>query len=127
MAIFEGTLEEFERLLGPRVRNRLQSKTKPFKKMQKHLCGRCGQKRELEAVHSLGSKRIEIASRMLRHRADHRGIVRIDDIKATIEEMVAENMKCIIGYWCHSCHASQDPQVGRYGIHLPPSHVEVEA
>jgi hypothetical protein len=35
------------------------------------------------------------------------------------EDIVSENIRHIQGFWCHDCHAKEDPKVGKYGSKMP--------
>ena len=121
MPVFEGTVKEFIRYFGPRIRNVIQSRTRMGKRAIRHVCQKCGKQRELESIHAAGHERIAITERILSKHSDKNGVVRID-LEEIEEELVLENLKSIVGYMCHECHADCDPKVGRYAIVILPSH-----
>jgi hypothetical protein len=38
------------------------------------------------------------------------------------QELVDENLRHIVGYYCHECHANVDAKVGKYSVPIPTTH-----
>ena len=118
MSTFNGTIDEYVRMIGPRLRNIIQAKTKPRKRDLDHVCEKCGERRELESIHDVGRERVEIIREFMAKHADANGEVTIN-LEFAEEQLVRENIASIVGFWCHECHAKVDPKVGRYGKSMP--------
>ena len=70
MASFTGTIEDFDCFIMPRIRNRVQTVSRPLKARANGRCEHCGEKRALEAAHVHGRGRKAIVREVLeKHRA----------------------------------------------------------
>ncbi|MEM0473396.1 MAG: hypothetical protein QXF88_01590 [Candidatus Aenigmatarchaeota archaeon] len=54
------SISEFNKYIGPRIRNRIQSLTKKRKKELDYICQLCKKKKEIEAAHKIGKSRKDI-------------------------------------------------------------------
>src|SRR2546427_12661246 len=68
VATFQGTIAEFHKFIGPKVRNDIQILTKARKRELGFVCEECGRKRELEAAH-FGRSRLGLIQDVLGHYA----------------------------------------------------------
>ena len=59
------SIKEFNRFLGPRIRNVIQSMTKKRKRGLGYICQTCKKKKELEAAHVKGDDRKRIIEKVL--------------------------------------------------------------
>jgi len=65
LAEFIGTLKEFHKFTGPRIRNSIQTLTKKRKKELNNICQFCKEEKELEAAHVTGNGRKMIIEKIL--------------------------------------------------------------
>ncbi|MFZ2072412.1 MAG: hypothetical protein WA101_00635 [Minisyncoccia bacterium] len=105
------TTEEYNKFIGPRIRNVIQVMTKKRKKELDHKCQKCGNKRELEAAHIIGSERKTIIEKVLKkYRNNPKNELVINNLKKVEEEIILKH-KPIDKYFkflCSSCHKKYD-------------------
>ena len=110
MVKFIGTIEEYHKFIGPRIRNVIQAMTKRRKKQLNHICQYCKQTKELEAAHIKGKTRKNIIGSILnKYIADKESLIQID--LKEIEDRVIEAHKPIDKYFlflCAKCHIEYD-------------------
>lgn len=108
MAIFRGTLDEFHRFLGPRIRNAIQAKTKK-RKRELRACQDCGEERELEAAHVRGNERKDVILRVLGV-STSTAVVDIQDIASTEAAILRahEPIEAAFRFLCRGCHVKYD-------------------
>ena len=110
-SIFVGTQDEFNKFLGPFVRNLIQNKTRVYKKSLNHTCqGCCKTARELQAAHVRGTDRITMINAILdRHIDKKTGKVscNIGDVMTMIMDShhpITDSFK----FLCEPCHKLYD-------------------
>jgi len=111
MAIFEGTIQEFHHLIGPRIRNAINNFTRSHRKRLNGICENCGLEKELHSAHVHGNGRRSIIENVLSD-FDNNGVIKCDiDIA---EKRILEAHQPIEKYFkflCHSCHVEYDSQI----------------
>lgn len=110
MAIFEGTIQEFHDVIGPRIRNAINNFTRNYRQKLNGICENCGQKTELHSAHVHGRKRRTIIEKVL-EKYSNNGIISCDIKEAENQILkehlpVEENFK----FLCHKCHVAYDSQ-----------------
>lgn len=109
MAVFEGSEPEFNRYVGPRVRNVVQLMTKSAKRAAGGACAHCGRTGvELEAAHVHGRERTTIIHELLeRYRVGETYRV---DLEAFERELRSshEPMEETFLFLCSDCHRAYD-------------------
>lgn len=109
MAKFNGTLREFKRVIGPRLRNLVQTWTRTHKESV-GACENCGSGEQLESAHVKGSDRNQIIERILTS-GDSNEILTVD--LTEFEEKFRgehEPLEKAILVLCHSCHGKYDAE-----------------
>ena len=108
MAIFEGTIQEFHHLIGPRIRNAINNFTRNHRKNLNGICEGCGLEKELHSAHIHGSGRRTIIEDVLSN-FDNNGTIRcdIDLAEQKILEAHLPIEKCF-KFLCHVCHVEYD-------------------
>lgn len=110
MASFYGTIEEFDRFLMPRIRNRVQSLTRPLKERANGVCEHCGKENgALEAAHVHGRDRKAIVREALEKYRVGDGY-HIGDLDAFEREVVEahEPVGETFLFLCRKCHRAYD-------------------
>jgi hypothetical protein len=111
MAIFEGTIQEFHHLIGPRIRNAINNFTRSYRKRLNGICENCGLKKELHSAHVHGNGRRSIIEYVLSDYVNN-GVIKCDiDV---VEKLILEAHQPIEKYFkflCHSCHLEYDSKV----------------
>ena len=109
MAVFEGSEHEFNRYIGPRVRNVVQLMTKSAKRAAGSACAHCGRTDvELEAAHVHGRERTTIIHELLeRYRVAE--MYRVD-LESFEHELRAahEPIEDTFLFLCSDCHRAYD-------------------
>lgn len=123
MAVFEGSEPEFNRYVGPRVRNVVQLMTKSAKRAADGACAHCGRTGvELEAAHVHGRERTTIIHELLeRYRVGEAYRV---DLEAFERELKAahEPIGETFLFLCPECHRAYDRDGGaRSALRRPTS------
>ncbi len=108
MAFFEGRIQEFHHFIGPRIRNKINTKTKKIRDSKNGICEDCGNKKELESAHIHGKDRRAIIEDVLSgHIID--GLVKVELLE--IENEIIERHHPIdktFKFLCKSCHTKYD-------------------
>jgi hypothetical protein len=109
MTKFIGTIKEYHKFIGPRIRNVVQSITKKAKKDAGNICEICNKELELEAAHIHGKERKQIIEAVLNPFLDNLGIVEInlEEIEKEIKGKhypLNETFK----FLCKNCHNEYD-------------------
>jgi len=107
------TIKEYNKFVGPRIRNAIQTLTKQRKNELNHICQMCNQKKELEAAHIRGNDRKQIIKKILSKYIidEKKEIVKID--LENIENEIMAAHKPIDKYFkflCSRCHAKYDAE-----------------
>lgn len=109
MASFTGTIEEFDCFIMPRIRNRVQTASRPLKARANGRCEHCGEERTLEAAHVHGRGRKAIVREVLeKHRAGD--AYNIADLREFEEEVMRAHEpmgECFL-FLCSDCHRAYD-------------------
>lgn len=107
MAIFVGTVDEFKRHIGPRLRNLVNMITKKYK-ADIGKCEHCGNTNLLEAAHVEGKERNEIIERLLAgHSQDNRVTVDLKDFEERFKHEHDPISNAIL-ILCRECHSQYD-------------------
>lgn len=109
MASFVGSKEEFNRYIGPRLRNLVQQITRK-RKMEIGRCEHCGHTESLEAAHIHGRNRSAIIDRILNQYTNN-SVVTID--LADFEKHFRNEHHIIdetILILCRTCHTKYDAE-----------------
>ena len=109
MAEFKGTIKEFHKFIGPRIRNQIQSLTKKAKRELKNICQHCNKTKELEAAHMENLGRKLIIEKVLKSYIK-KNIVVINDLEK-VEKIIKNNHIPITKYFkflCKKCHTFYD-------------------
>lgn len=108
---FTGTLEEFNRYLGPYCRNRVQAHTRRYR-TQVGKCEHCGSTSNLEAAHVRGCERtVLIAQALAPYNKDSVISVNLAEFDARFLAL-HEPISAVIKILCRACHQAYDqPQV----------------
>jgi transcription elongation factor Elf1 len=110
MAIFTGTSEEFDRYIGPRLKNVVNAITKKHKAAA-GACEHCGAGGVLEAAHVAGRERTEIIDLLLRAESpSHEVEVDLNQFEAEFKFEHQPIEKAIL-VLCRSCHQKYDSRV----------------
>jgi len=104
MATFIGTLAEFNKFVGPKIRNLVQRKTKKYKGSQLN-CSGCGELKELQAAHAFET-RLEVIAKVLKQYSNG-GEIRCD-LKKAEDAIWAEHGNDSFVYLCEPCHKKFD-------------------
>lgn len=109
MSKFKGTIKDYHKFIGPRIRNVVQSITKKAKKDAGNICEMCNKELELEAAHIHGKERKQIIEAVLNPFLNDSGIIEInlEEIEKEIKERhypLNETFK----FLCKSCHKEYD-------------------
>lgn len=121
MATFVGTESEFNRYVGPRVRNVVNAMTKAAKK-EAGFCALCGRSvPELEAAHVHGRERTTIIHELLeRYRAGDTYRVDLDSFERELKaahEPIGETFL----FLCPECHRAYDRDGRARSASKPPT------
>lgn len=107
MAKFTGTLKEFKRYVGPRLRNLVQTWTREHKGSV-GACEICGSGEYLESAHVKGSNRNQIIEKLLPSGGfNETHTVDLAEFEAKFREEHEPLEKAIL-VLCHSCHGQYD-------------------
>lgn len=111
MAKFYGTIDEYHKLVGPRIRNVIQARTKKRKKELGSICQHCHKRKELEAAHVRGKSRKSIIGGILEKYLvnKEKRLVEIDLVE--VEKEILEAHQPIDRYFkflCSKCHSKYD-------------------
>ncbi|WP_270403478.1 hypothetical protein [Candidatus Collinsella stercoripullorum] len=109
MAIFIGTEQEFNKFIGPRVRNRINALARAAKHDRGLVCEHCGRKvDELEAAHIHGRDRKTIVHEILESYLD--GETYRVDLDAFERQLDAAHSPIgnVVLFLCPECHRTYD-------------------
>jgi len=112
MAKFIGTLKEFHRYIGPRLRNLVQLKTKSYKQ-QIGKCEHCGDKQvELDAAHKHGFNRKDIINQVYSELSIRQQDESTIDIECFENKFIEHHipMSTAVLILCKNCHFKYDNQ-----------------
>lgn len=110
MAKFEGTLQDFNILVGPKIRNDVATITKKIKSELKNICQKCNTHSELDAAHIHGRERKHIIKIILENYQLDDDLYSVPDLRKVIEEIKQEHIpveKNFI-FLCKKCHREYD-------------------
>ena len=109
MAVFEGTEPEFNRYIGPRVRNVVQLMTKSAKRAAGGACSHCGRTGvELEAAHVHGRERTTIIHELLEpYRVGEMYRVDLESFERKLR-VAHEPIEKTFLFLCSDCHRAYD-------------------
>lgn len=110
MSSFYGTIEDVDRYLMPRIRNRVQTLARPYKNLERGVCQHCGKENgTLEAAHVHGRDRKTIVREVLEKYRSGNGY-HIVDLDAFEDEIVAahEPIGETFLFLCRDCHREYD-------------------
>ncbi len=110
MAQLSCTLDEFYSIIGPRIRNDVQSVTKKKKSEFGLVCQHCNNKvNELEAAHKHGSSRKEIIKSVLNDYKSDEEKYLIPDVQEILDKLkVYHKSNDIVFFLCKECHRKYD-------------------
>lgn len=115
MSSFHGTIEDVDRFLMPRIRNRVQTLARPYKDRERGVCQCCGKENgTLEAAHVHGRDRKAIVREVLeKYRVGSE--YGIDDLDAFEREVVEahEPVSETFLFLCRDCHREYDSSAPR--------------
>lgn len=116
MASFTGTIEDFDCFIMPRIRNRVQTVSRPLKARANGRCEHCGEKRTLEAAHVHGRGRKAIVREVLeKHRAgDEYDIADLHEFEEEVMRAHEPMGECFL-FLCSNCHRAYDSAELRKG------------
>jgi hypothetical protein len=107
MAVFVGTIEEFNRYIGPRVRNIVNVVTKDYRK-DIGKCENCSSTENLESAHITGSERPAIIADILKDHIHNSQIdINLEQFESALKEKHYPPDKCI-KVLCRKCHTDHD-------------------
>ena len=107
MAEFIGTKKEFNRFLGPHLRNVIQNLTRKHKK-EIGKCEHCGTDKKLESAHINGKEKIQIINSIIKK------YYSVNNYKVNLIEFESkfkkehENLSEVILILCSECHSIYD-------------------
>jgi hypothetical protein len=110
MAKFEGKLQDFHVLVGPKIRNDVATITKKKKSELNSICQKCNTYAELDAAHIHGRSRKDIIRIVLDNYKSNNDQYLVPNLYKVIEEIKAEHMpveKNFI-FLCKKCHTEYD-------------------
>jgi len=109
MATFHGTIVEFQKYIGPLIRNNVQSLTKARKRKLGSKCEECGEKRELEAAHIGTSRPALIQNALKSYEIGPDGKITVDLEEARRKILEAHKpIEKHIRLLCRECHEKLD-------------------
>lgn len=106
MAEFVGTIEEFNRYIGPRIRNVVNIIAKRERMSRDGICEHCGAKAELQSAHIKGHERTLIIREVLSSYKDRQKI----DVEEVEAEIINRHypIKEKFLFICQACHQKYD-------------------
>lgn len=108
MAMFNGTIEEFEKYIGPRIRNRINTIAKDERNKRNGICDICKNVAELQSAHIHGKERKKIINEVLsKYQTDMTVLIDIGSIE---EEIISKHYPIseTFKFLCHTCHRKYD-------------------
>jgi hypothetical protein len=110
MAQLSCTLDEFYSIIGPRIRNDVQSVTKQEKSKLGLVCQHCKNKvKELDAAHKHGSSRKDIIKSALDAYKIDDGTYIIPDLQKILDDLkYRHKSNDIFFFLCKECHIKYD-------------------
>jgi len=110
MAKFEGRLQDFHILVGPKIRNDVQTITKKKKSELNSICQKCNEHAELDAAHIHGRSRKDIISIVLENYKSDDDTYSVSDLHKVLEEIKAEHIPVEKNFLflCKKCHKEYD-------------------
>ena len=106
MAKFVGTIEEFNRYIGPRIRNVVNIIAKKERMSRNGICEHCGKKSELQSAHIRGHERTLIIREVLSSYKAGRKI----DVEEVEREIINRHypIRDKFKFICEACHQKYD-------------------
>ncbi len=110
MAKFEGGLQDFHVLVGPKIRNDVATITKKKKPELNSICQKCNAHAELDAAHIHGRTRKDIIKIVLENYKSDDGQYLVPNLHKVIEEIKAEHIPVEKNFYflCKKCHREYD-------------------
>jgi len=106
-ALFFGTKKDFNKYIGPRLRNLVQQLTKKHKNEVKY-CEHCNTSKNLESAHVHGQERTTITKEILKESLLHGAYeINLIEFERQFKERHA-NLKDVIKVLCKACHSKYD-------------------
>ena len=108
MARFIGTIKEYEKFIGPRIRNKVNTLTISERKDRQGICEFCKEKSELESAHKYGKGRKVLISETLK-KYDKGSYYDVDLEKCETELMELHRpINEVFYFLCRECHKEYD-------------------
>ena len=110
MAKFEGSLDDFHILVGPKIRNDVATITKKTKNELNSICQHCSEKRELDAAHIHGRSRKDIIKIVLEPYKIDDDTYSVPNLHKIITEIKVEHLPVRDNFYflCKECHKKYD-------------------
>jgi hypothetical protein len=113
MAKFIGTLKEYEKYIGPRIRNTVNNITIKERQKRQGICEFCGKKAELQSAHKEGKERKSIILEALK-KYSNASFLNIDIEKCEKEIIeLHEPINNTFYFLCAECHRKYDNNEGK--------------
>jgi hypothetical protein len=118
MAKFEGTNQEFHRVIGPRIKNQVNGLTRNHRKVRNGKCEHCPDRgpdhAELHSAHVRGRERPTIINQVLREYTNERGMISglLEEIEFKILQAHLPIEDTFI-FLCQKCHWAYDSGNGK--------------
>jgi hypothetical protein len=108
MARFIGTIEDYEKYIGPRIRNIVNTFAKSERDSRNGKCEFCGQNTELESAHKHGKERNQLIKEALK-KYDNGSYFDIDVEKCEQDILELHTpINAVFYFLCRKCHRSYD-------------------
>jgi hypothetical protein len=110
MAKFEGNLQDFHILVGPKIRNDVATITKKKKSELNSICQKCNAHAELDAAHIHGRSRKDIIKIILENYKSDDDQYSVPNLHKVIEEIKTEHIPVENNFYflCKQCHREYD-------------------
>jgi len=109
MAKFQGTIQEFHRFIGPRIRNAVNSMTRRARTERNGICEQCGKNASLDSAHVHGRGRIEIISDVLSAYSEGNTVIIEDLLEVEVKILEAHRpIEQTFKFLCRLCHREYD-------------------
>ena len=108
MARFIGTIEEYEKFIGPRIRNKVNTLTIKERKKREGICEFCKKNTELQSAHKRGKERKTLIFEVLK-KYDKGIYFDVDLIKCENEIVnLHKPVEQVFFFLCPDCHRKYD-------------------
>lgn len=109
MAKFQGTVQEFHRFIGPRIRNAINSLTRVHRKEKQGICEFCNKQTELQSAHVQDRDRRSLIEIVLSNHNIENGEIFCDIHQIEKEILKAhEPIHDTFKFICQPCHTKYD-------------------